>query len=104
MNRRASERTGWSCSSSSEYTTVDSIRSWSDRCREEIEPFLQAWAPSRELQLVRAAWRPGESITAGEVVRHIVAHEIHHIGQLSVWAREVGKEPVSANLIGRRLF
>lgn len=36
-------------------------------------------------------------------MRHMIAHEIHHIGQLSVWAREIGKKPVSANLIGKEL-
>ncbi|MGE7121589.1 DinB family protein [Peribacillus sp. NPDC046944] len=41
--------------------------------------------------------------TWGEVMRHSIVHEIHHIGQLSIWARELGRKPVSANLIGRGL-
>lgn len=86
-----------------EYKTLGVIRLWSDDCREEIEPFLEAWAPANESHIVRAAWRPGETITAGEVLRHVIAHEIHHMGQLSVWARDMGREPVSANLIGRKL-
>ncbi|WP_276575678.1 DinB family protein, partial [Bacillus cereus group sp. BfR-BA-01524] len=32
--------------------------------------------------------------THGEIIRHVIVHEIHHIGQLSIWAREIGKEPV----------
>lgn len=36
-------------------------------------------------------------------MRHVIVHEIHHIGQISVWVRELGYEPVSANLIGRGL-
>ncbi|MCC3376331.1 hypothetical protein LKX83_24965 [Cohnella sp. REN36] len=40
----------------------------------------------------------------GEIMRHVIAHEIHHIGQLSVWAREMGKQPITANLIRRGLF
>lgn len=39
----------------------------------------------------------------GEIMRHIIAHEIHYAGQLSVWARELGREPVTANLIFRGL-
>ncbi|SFB22860.1 DinB family protein [Lentibacillus halodurans] len=48
----------------------------------------------------------GETINFryGEIMRHVIAHEIHHIGQLSVWACEIGKKPVNANLIGRGLF
>ena len=34
--------------------------------------------------------------THGEAIRHIIAHEIHHIGQLSIWAREIGMEPISS--------
>ena len=45
-----------------------------------------------------------ESFTFGEVMRHVIAHEIHHIGQLSIWSREIGKTPVTANLIRRGLF
>ncbi|XXM71113.1 DinB family protein [Lysinibacillus sphaericus] len=37
-----------------------------------------------------------------KVLLHIVTHEVHHIGQLSVWAREIGKEPVSSDLIFRK--
>lgn len=40
----------------------------------------------------------------GEVIRHVIAHEIHHAGQLSIWSREIGKQPISANLINRGLF
>lgn len=39
----------------------------------------------------------------GEIMRHVIAHEIHHIGQLSVWARQMGHKPITANVIGRGL-
>lgn len=39
-----------------------------------------------------------------EVLNHMIAHEIHHVGQLSIWSRELNKEPVSANLIGLNLY
>ncbi|MPQ27207.1 hypothetical protein GA512_19800 [Bacillus paralicheniformis] len=38
----------------------------------------------------------------GGVLRHLIAHEIHHIGQISVWAREMNRVPVSASYVGRR--
>jgi uncharacterized damage-inducible protein DinB len=37
-------------------------------------------------------------------MRHVIAHQIHHIGQLSIWSRELGKPPVSANVIGKGLI
>lgn len=36
-------------------------------------------------------------------LRHVIVHEIYHIGQISVWTRELNIQPVSANLIGRGL-
>ncbi|MHB1630483.1 MAG: DinB family protein [Bacilli bacterium] len=45
-----------------------------------------------------------DKISTWEILRHVIAHEIHRIGQLSVCAREIGREPVSANLICREPF
>lgn len=36
-----------------------------------------------------------------QVLRDVMGYEIHHIGQLSIWARELNLQSVSANLIGR---
>jgi len=80
-----------------DYTSLDAIKGLSDACRPDIEKFIQDWSDDREtLKLDR--------FTYGEVLRHVVVHEIHHMGQLSVWAREIGREPITANLILRGLF
>ena len=34
-----------------------------------------------------------------KVLNHIVTHEVHHIGQLSIWARERGIAPVNSDLL-----
>ncbi|WP_026906814.1 DinB family protein [Paucisalibacillus globulus] len=39
--------------------------------------------------------------TNGKIIRHMISHEIHHIGQLSIWAREMGLKPISSDLIIR---
>ena len=59
-----------------------------------------------EHNLLQSTMPDGRIVTDawGEIMRHIIAHEIHHIGQLSVWAREIGKKPVSASAIGRGLM
>jgi uncharacterized damage-inducible protein DinB len=36
-----------------------------------------------------------------KVLLHIITHEVHHMGQLSVWSREIDKKPVSSDLIFR---
>jgi len=79
-----------------DYLTLDKVRDLSRSCRLEVEPFVRNW--SEELKD-----RKFDIFTFGEVMHHVIAHEIHHIGQLSVWSREMGRKPVSANLIFRGL-
>jgi uncharacterized damage-inducible protein DinB len=85
------------------YQTLGLVHSLSNECREEIRPFIEKWTSAMEAQRVQAAWLSGQTFTAGEVLRHVIAHEIHHLGQMSVWARQLGREPVSANLVDREL-
>lgn len=80
-----------------DYKLLDSIRGLSNTCRPHIRGFLQNWSGDLEVHKL-------DDFTYGEVLRHVIVHEIHHIGQLSVWAREIGREPVTANLIGRQVF
>ncbi|GAF15442.1 LOW QUALITY PROTEIN: hypothetical protein JCM19045_4809 [Bacillus sp. JCM 19045] len=72
------------------------------RYHNEVKAFVDAWEPE---------WRNGCTTMGirlldrwGEIMRHLIAHEIHHIGQLSVWAKQLGYEPISANVIGRNLL
>ncbi|CAM5223090.1 putative damage-inducible protein DinB OS=Ureibacillus acetophenoni OX=614649 GN=SAMN05877842_11378 PE=3 SV=1 [Ureibacillus acetophenoni] len=38
-----------------------------------------------------------------KVALHICMHEVHHIGQLSVWAREINRKPVSSDILFRKI-
>ena len=87
------------------FDTLDKVMNLSRMHRPEIEEFALNWTPEMDKK-VFAGFRNGKSyrFLYGEVIRHVIAHEIHHIGQLSVWARKLGLDPVSANLIGRGLL
>ncbi|MFB9750420.1 DinB family protein [Paenibacillus hodogayensis] len=85
------------------YRTLQQVKELSDCWLQETQSFLQTWSTDSEKETVTVPWLKG-SYTQGEILRHVIAHEIHHMGQLSVWARELGIEPVSANVIGRGLF
>lgn len=63
------------------------------------------WTEAMENRTLTISRKDGSNLTYthGEILRHVIAHEIHHVGQLSVWARELDRVPVSANLIGRGL-
>lgn len=89
-----------------DYANVKKLREYSARCHEEIAPFIYAWNSSMETRILEDG-NPtikSESFKYGEIMRHVLAHEIHHIGQLSVWSREIGKQPINANVIRRGLF
>ncbi|WP_456278491.1 DinB family protein [Bacillus sp. AK128] len=83
------------------YETVDEVKKLCIELHKEVRDFVEGWSSEMEDQLIKVNWSH-ETYTKGEILRHIIAHEIHHIGQLSVWARELGLQPVSANLIGRK--
>ncbi|QJD84857.1 DinB family protein [Cohnella herbarum] len=88
-----------------EYSSLERIRQLDESFRKEVRPFIESWDGSLENRIHMERLRDGSEfrLTWGEVLRHVIAHEIHHVGQLSVWAREIGGIPVSANLIRRGL-
>lgn len=86
-----------------DYQTLRQVRALSYTCRPELRFVLEKWTPDMDSNKVHAPWRPGEAFSGGHVLRHVIAHEIHHMGQLSIWARDLGREPVSANLVDRNL-
>jgi uncharacterized damage-inducible protein DinB len=85
-----------------DYNTLEKVESLSDTFRYEILKFIQSNPDESSNKLVSVPWDEA-TYTRGEILHHIVAHEIHHVGQLSVWARELGLSPVSASFIGRDL-
>lgn len=85
-----------------DYNTVEMVKSLSDRFRNEVAEFLNENLDERKEKVVSVPW-DGDKYTVEEILHHIIAHEIHHIGQLSVWARELELTPVTANFIGRKL-
>ncbi|WP_332647645.1 DinB family protein [Lysinibacillus sp. 54212] len=87
------------------YKSLNKVRTLEIEFHLEVENFVNNWNANMENQLFNYTLPDGriETYTWGEVMRHTIAHEIHHIGQLSIWARELGRNPVSANLIGRGL-
>lgn len=88
------------------YNTLEKVRRLDEQFRPEVEEFIKSWNDSFETRPLYVP-QPDGTIAVdawGEVVRHVIAHQIHHLGQLSVWAREIGRRPVSANVIGKSLI
>ena len=89
-----------------DYKSLEQVRILDSKFRPEVRDFVNKWDSTMENQLLFDTLPDGRVVTDtwGEVIRHVITHEIHHIGQLSVWSRKVGKKPVSANFIGRGLL
>jgi uncharacterized damage-inducible protein DinB len=84
-----------------DYNTLEKVKSLSDTFRIEIVDLKIILEESKD-KLMNVSWEKNE-YTKDELLHHIIAHEMHHIGQLSVWARELDLSPVPANSIGRKL-
>ncbi|WP_408011592.1 DinB family protein [Pseudalkalibacillus sp. A8] len=89
-----------------DYASVQKVKDLSRKYHRKVEPFVRSWNSDMEFRIASETDANGETVTYrhGEILRHVIAHEIHHIGQLSVWAREIGKDPVTANLVRRGLY
>ncbi|KMK70410.1 damage-inducible protein DinB [Bacillus safensis] len=85
-----------------DYKTLAKVKTLSNTLRHEIVEFLKSHLDEKQDRILTVPWDEDE-YTKNEILHHIIAHEIHHIGQLSVWAREKELTPVSANFIGRKL-
>jgi uncharacterized damage-inducible protein DinB len=89
-----------------DYASLKKIKDLSKLYHQEVEQFVTFWTPDMESRILSETNSNGATVSFkyGEVMRHVIAHEIHHIGQLSIWAREIDRKPVTANLIRRGLF
>ncbi|MFC4410346.1 DinB family protein [Chungangia koreensis] len=88
-----------------DYRTLALVRDLSAKFHDDVKPFVLNWTSEFEENVFEEQLFNGEieRSTWGEIMRHVIAHEIHHIGQLSIWSREIGVKPVSANLLWRDL-
>ncbi|WP_411345992.1 DinB family protein [Paenibacillus sp. WLX1005] len=88
-----------------QYRSLAQVEELSRRLHPQVAEVVSHWHPELEDRELQDSGPDGqvETHTYGEVIRHVIAHEIHHIGQLSIWARMMDRKPVTANLIRRGL-
>jgi uncharacterized damage-inducible protein DinB len=84
-----------------DYNTLEKVKALSDKLRKEIAEFLRNTDDLKE-QSVSVPWDE-KKYAVNDIIHHIIAHEIHHIGQLSVWSRELELQPPSSSFVGRDL-
>ena len=85
-----------------DYPTLDKVKKLSNQLCIEVVEFLNNNYENDKCKTIRVSW-DDESYIVEDILRHIITHEIHHIGQLSIWARELELSPVPSYFIGREL-
>jgi uncharacterized damage-inducible protein DinB len=84
-------------------TSLEEVIIFSNETKEMTQQFLIAF--ESELKDKRLSITSSNGTTYNlpfqKVLFHIMTHEVHHMGQLSVWSREIDKKPVSSDLVYR---
>ncbi|WP_335872713.1 DinB family protein [Bacillus sp. 2205SS5-2] len=86
-------------------STLQEVINYSDNTQKLSKEFFRNWSEDFGKAKLNITRRSGEELTLSyeQIIKHIATHEVHHIGQLSIWAREMGVKPVSSDLIFRKL-
>jgi len=87
-------------------SSLNDVRMFSDLTKSVTVNFLKSLTPEGKDRILVIKNRNGttKSFSYDKIITHIISHEIHHIGQLSVWSREIGLKPVSSDLLFRGLI
>lgn len=87
-------------------SSLEDVKEFASLTKSETLNFIESYFSKREEKSLEIRRKDGttKSLSFDKIISHIISHEIHHIGQLSVWSREIGIKPVSSDLIFRDLF
>ena len=82
---------------------LSEIKEYSTFVQSYTEQLIEQLPSDYENKLIEVQRRDGSILefTQKKILAHMITHEIHHIGQLSVWAREMQRKPISSDLIIR---
>lgn len=82
---------------------LDEVKEFSSLTQIVSRSYLEKYERINEKKLFTYTLKSGEKKqwSYDKVLYHIISHEIHHIGQLSIWAREMEIKPISSDLIFR---
>ena len=86
-------------------TTLNDVKTFSDLTKPVTLNFIKSYKREGNEKVLVLKRKDGSttSLPHDKVLGHIFTHEIHHIGQISVWSRDIGLKPVSSDLVFREL-
>lgn len=79
------------------------IKAYSEFVKSQTKFFIEQLHSDYESPIIEVKRRDGTIVhfNQSKIIAHMITHEIHHIGQLSIWARELQLKPISSDLIIR---
>lgn len=82
---------------------LNDIKAYSDFVKSQTSSFIDQLPKEYENRTIEVKRRDGTVLYFAQkkILAHMLTHEVHHIGQLSVWARELQLKPISSDLIIR---
>ena len=86
-------------------SNLEEVIEISNTTKSQTLNYLQSYNSDIEKRVLEVKSKNGKTyhFPYEKVLQHIITHEVHHIGQLSVWAREIGKKPISSDLLFRQI-
>lgn len=87
-------------------TTLHDVKAFSELTKPTTLNFLKSYNMEDNEKVLVLKRKDGSTklLPHDKVLGHIFTHEIHHMGQLSVWSRDIGLKPVSSDLVFRELI
>lgn len=84
-------------------TNLEDVINFSNESKQNTYDFIQRWISIQDNQVLKITNKKGITYTFSyeKILLHIISHETHHIGQLSIWSREIGIKPVSSDILFR---
>lgn len=84
-------------------TNLEDVINFSNETKQNTYDFIQKWISNQDNQVLKITNKKGitYSFSYDKILHHIISHETHHIGQLSIWSREIGIKPVSSDILFR---
>ncbi|WP_274307055.1 DinB family protein [Solibacillus daqui] len=91
------------CETRNSIYQLKDIRAYSAFVKSNTNNFIEQLTSENENRIIEVKRRDGTILhfTQKKILAHMITHEIHHIGQLSIWARELQLKPISSDLIIR---
>lgn len=85
---------------------LNDIKEYSDFVKSQTQLFIRHLPVEYENHAVEIKRKNGTilNFTQEKILLHMITHEVHHVGQLSIWSRELGLKPISSDLIARDFY